>query len=83
MYANYIMGKIYMDGCCVDVDMNIAKKCFENSWDRGYVLGLTKLAMLEQLTGSRVKSWLMRLKAAVVAFRITRNNPNDPRIREI
>ena len=83
VYANFLIGKMYMDGCCVDKDLKAAKKYFSKAWEKGYVFGLTYLGFLEQQRGSYIKGLLLRVKAGIMCYFMARKNINDPRIREI
>jgi uncharacterized protein len=82
MYANYVVGKMYMDGCCVEKNPVKAREYFLRAWELGYVFGLTNLGFLEQSLGHIVKGWYLRVKAGFIAFMIARKNINDRRIRE-
>ncbi|WP_022949293.1 tetratricopeptide repeat protein [Methylohalobius crimeensis] len=81
--ANVYIGRIYMEGCCVDKDIEKSKEFFKKAWKRGYVFGLTYLGIAEQKSGHRLLGWLHRIKAGILAFRISRMNINDDRIREL
>ncbi len=82
-YANFYMGKMYMEGCCVDKDIEKSKEFFERAWRSDYVFGLTYLGIAEQKSGHKLLGWLYRIKAGILAFRISRKNINDARIREL
>ena len=82
-YANFYIGRMYMEGCCMDKDLERSKEFFKKAWDRGHVFGLTYLGIVEQKTGHRLRGWLYRIKAGILAFRIGRKNINDARIREL
>lgn len=83
VYGNFLIGKMYMDGHCVDKDLDKAKEYFKKSWDKGYVFGLTYLGLLEQHIGNNVKGWIYRIKAGFIGYKIARKNISDPSIREI
>lgn len=82
-YANYFIGQLYLDGCCVNKDLIKAKKYFMKAWERGYVFGLTKLGVVEQNIGNNFKGWLLRIKAGFIAYMIAKRKLDDPRIREM
>lgn len=82
-YANFLIGKMYMEGCCVDKDLERSKEYYKKAWENGYVFGLTYLGILEQRMGHKFRGWLMRIKAGFLCFMIARKNINDPKIREI
>ena len=82
-YAHFYMGRMHMEGCCVDKDIEIAKDFFEKSWRGGYVFGLTYLGIAEQQSGHKLLGWFHRIKAGLLAFIVSLKNINDARIREI
>ena len=72
-----------MEGCCVEKDIEKSKEFYKRAWSRGYVFGLTYLGLAEQESGRKLRGWLYRIKAGIVAFRIGRIDINDDRIREL
>lgn len=82
-YANFYIGKMYMEGCCVKKDIEKSKEFFKKAWERDYVFGLTYLGIANQKSGHKLRGWLYRIKAGILAFRIGRKNINDGRIREL
>lgn len=82
-YANFFIGRMYMEGCCVDKNIEKSKEFFKKAWDQDYVFGLTYLGIAEQKSGYMLRGWMCRIKAGILAFRIGRKNINDARIREL
>ena len=80
-YANLYIGKMYMDGCCTEKNLEASKEYFKKAWNAGYVFGLTYLGLAEQADGHKLRGWLLRLRAGILAFRIARKDSADPRIR--
>lgn len=83
VYGNFLIGKMYTDGHCVDKNLDKAKEFFKKAWDKDYVFGLTYLGLLEQHLGHNIKGWMFRIKAGFISYKIARKNISDPRIREI
>lgn len=82
-HANFFIGKMYMEGCCVEQNLDQAKEYFMNAWEQGYVFGLTYIALIEQKSGYKFRAWIKRARAGLTAYNIGRKNINDPRIREL
>ncbi len=82
-YANFYIGMMYMEGCCVEKDVEKSKEYFKKAWKEGYVFGLTYLGIANQKTGHNLRGWLYRIKAGILAFMIGRKNIKDARIREL
>lgn len=82
-YANFYIGKMYMDGNCVPQNFDKAKVYFKKAWDGGYVFGLGYLGIAEQKSGHWLKGFWYRMRAGALAYRIAVKNIKDPRIREL
>lgn len=79
--AYLMLGKMYLDGTGVEKNLIKAREYFEKAIKKGAVFGYTYLAILEQEQGYLLKSVFLRLKAGVLAFWATHQNPNDARLR--
>lgn len=82
-YANFYLGRMYMDGCFVAKDLEKAMHYFKRSWGKGYVFGLTYLGICFQKKGRNVRGWVIRMKAGLSAYRIARKDIGDWRIRQL
>ncbi|MFZ5698547.1 MAG: tetratricopeptide repeat protein [Pseudomonadota bacterium] len=82
-YANFYIGKMYMEGNCVSQDFDQAKVYFKKAWDGGYVFGLGYLGIAEQKSGRWLRGFWYRVRAGFVAYGIARRNIKDARIREL
>ena len=79
--AYLMLGKMYLEGTGVEKNLIKAREYFEKAIKKGAVFGYTYLAILEQEQGRILKSIFLRLKAGFLAFWVTRQNPNDSRLR--
>jgi len=82
-YADFIIGKMYMEGHCFIKNYDKARIHFNKAWDKGYVFALTFLGFLEQKKGNKLRGIALRIKAGFAAYMIAIKNTNDPRIREL
>lgn len=79
---HFFAGRIYLHGCCEERDFERAKQYFWNSWEQGYVFGLTYFGVIQTKQGDWARGWLNRIKAAWNIARLSRGNRSHSRIRE-
>lgn len=80
--ACLMLGRMYKDGSGVKKDLTKARTYLVKAIEMGAVFALTYLGLLEQECGNFVRGIFFRGKAAYLAFRITRKDPDDPRLRQ-
>lgn len=83
MHANFLIGKMYLDGIGVRKDIDEARRYFRRSWKAGYIFGLTYLGISEQKSSHWLRGAMYRLAAGVMAFFIALRSDRDQRISRI
>jgi TPR repeat protein len=81
LVACFMLGRMYQHGEGVERDLTKARECYARAISKGSVYGMLNLAMLEAAEGRWLKSIALRAAAGWAAFRISRKNPGDPRLR--
>lgn len=79
--ADLMLGKMYFEGTGIKKDLIKAREYFEKAIKKGAVFGYTYLSMLEKECGHIFISIFLRVKAGLLAFFISRQDPNDSRLR--
>lgn len=79
--AYLVLGKMYLEGNGVNKNLPMAREYLKKAIKSGSVFGYTYLGMLEKESGHIFYSFLLRIKAGVLAFFITHINANDSRLR--
>lgn len=79
--ASFMLGRMYHHGQGIEKDLKKAREWYERAIAKGSVYGMLNLAMLEAEEGHWLRSLVLRVKAGWTAFRISRKNPRDPRLR--
>jgi TPR repeat protein len=81
--AKLMLGRIYADQGTPLYDPKTARTYLRQAADKGSVFAHTHLALLERAQGNWLLSLWLRLKAAVLAFSISRKDSGDPRLRQM
>lgn len=79
--AYLMLGQMYLEGKGVPKDIGKARDYFIKAENRGSVFALTYQGLLEMECGHYFKSLWLRLKAAYLAFVISKRDPSDLRLR--
>jgi len=81
MVACFMLGRVYQHGQGVEKDLKKAREWYGRAIAKGSVYGMLNLAMLEAEERRWFKSLALRAKAGWAAFRISRKNLSDTRLR--
>lgn len=81
-FSPYMIGKMCLYGLGVKKDLDVAENLLLESVNRGHILALSELSVLEKERGNLIQSFLYRLRAGYKAFRVAGSSPNDARLRE-
>ena len=79
--AIFMLGRMYQNGTGIRKDLGEARALYEKAISAGSVYGMINLAFLEAEEGHLLKSLLLRVRAGVSAFMISRKDSRDPRLR--
>jgi TPR repeat protein len=79
--ACFMLGRMYQHGQGVAKDLGKAREWYERAIAKGSIFGMLNLAMLEAEEGRLIRSLVWRLKAGWMAFKLSRRNPRDARLR--
>ena len=81
LVAQFMVGRMYQRGEGVEQNINQARAYYRRAIEQGSVYAALNLSMLEWQEGRWLASIGHRLKAAIGAFRISRRDPRDYRLR--
>ncbi|MCP1728054.1 TPR repeat protein [Natronospira proteinivora] len=68
--AIFHLGRMAMEGRCMDKDIDYASKMFKQAWDSGYVYGLTYMAKIDFLKGRFFQSIVKRIRAVRLLWKL-------------
>lgn len=77
-----MLGQMYRKGQGVARDFDKARQYLTKAADKGYVVALAQLGVLEQELGHTIRGWLLRIKAALMGMKIASTDAEDPRLRD-
>lgn len=79
--ACFMLGRIYQYGEGVEKDLSKAESLYKMAIEQGYVYGMLNLAVLYAEKKMHFSNLVMRVRAGFQAFRVSRKNPRDVRLR--
>lgn len=79
--ACFMLGRIYQYGEGVEKDLSKAENLYKMAIEQGYVYGMLNLAVLYAEKKMHFSNLVMRVRAGLQAFQVSRKNPRDVRLR--
>ena len=79
--ACFMLGRIYQYGEGVEKDLSKAENLYKMAIEQGYVYGMLNLAVLYAEKKMLFSNLVMRVRAGLQAFQVSRKNPRDVRLR--
>jgi TPR repeat protein len=81
--ACFMLGRIYQNGEGIDKNLDEAERLYNMAIEKGNVWGMLYLAELYAEKKMYFSNLKIRIRAVIQAFKISRKNPNDTRLRRI
>lgn len=81
LVACFMLGRMYQQGEGTPKDLKRAREWYTRAIAQGSVYGMLNLAMLESEEGHWIKNITLRARAGWSAFRISKQNSRDERLR--